>query len=312
MTSPAVSVVVIAHNERHRAPECVRAILDQGTEAAFELIFVDDASTDGTSEVVIDAAQGDGRLRLIRLPENRGRGAARAAGVAQAEGGAVAFVDADITVPTDWLERCLGALPGHAAVGGIAVPDGDTTVVARLSGATPRPVGGSADITGNNVLFDRTVLEQFGFDPRDRLGEDFRLANRLRRAGFRLARVPGLTVRHEESKSYARGLRWRLENGVDAASHPRELRRLRFADAVWGGWVTAWFIAVAAALLVAPRWIALGVGATIIPGLMHAATRFRARPIGPFMVACALDVPMLAAYLVGRTIGLPRLLRPRR
>jgi glycosyltransferase involved in cell wall biosynthesis len=154
MTSPAsaitpdVSVVVIAYNERDHAPECVRAIFGQRTDARFDVVFVDDGSTDGTADAVAAAVGGDVRFRLVRLPHNRGRGAARAAGVEAAGGRAIGFVDADITLPPDWLARCLAELPGHAAVGGIAVPDGDTTVLARFSGATPREVAGSMPITG--------------------------------------------------------------------------------------------------------------------------------------------------------------------
>jgi glycosyltransferase involved in cell wall biosynthesis len=310
--APDVSIVVIAYNERDHAPECVRAILAQQTDASFELILVDDGSVDATADAVTAAAAGDERLRLVRLDRNRGRGAARAAGVEAARGRAIGFVDADITLPHDWLVRCLAELPGHAAVGGIAVPDGDTTVLSRLSGATPREVAGSMPITGNNVLFDAAVFARTGFDPRDRLGEDFRLAARLLRDGHRLRRVPGLTVRHEESKSYARALRWRFDNGIDAASHPRELGILRFADLVWVGWCTAWIVGLAGAVAVSPWWLLLGPAASVAAGVMHATTRFRPRPPGPFLLACLADVPLLAAYLAGRTVGVPRLIRGRR
>jgi glycosyltransferase involved in cell wall biosynthesis len=310
--APDVSLVVIAFNERERAPDCVRAILAQQTDVRFDVVFVDDGSTDGTSDAVTAVAAGDVRFRLVRLPHNRGRGAARAAGVEAARGRAIGFVDADITLPPDWLARCLAELPGHAAVGGIAVPDGDTTVLARFSGATPREVAGSIPITGNNVLFDAAVFARTGFDPRDRLGEDFRLAARLLRDGHRLRRVPGLTVRHEESKSYARALRWRFDNGIDAASHPRELGILRFADLVWVGWCGAWIVGFVGAVAASPWWLLLGPAASVAAGVMHATTRFRPRPPGPFLLACLADVPLLTAYLAGRTVGLPRLIRGRR
>jgi glycosyltransferase involved in cell wall biosynthesis len=309
---PEVTLVLIAYNERAHAPTCVRAVLDQDTEARFDVVFVDDGSTDGTAEAVTDAAAGDARFVLVRLPRNQGRGAARAAGVAAARGRAIGFVDADITLPPDWLARCLAALPGHAAVGGIAVPDGDATVVARISGARPREVAGSMPVTGNNVLFDAAALARTGFDPRDRLGEDFRLAHRLVREGHELRRVPGLVVRHEESKSYARALRWRFDNGIDAATHPREFRVVRLADLVWIGWCGAWIVGSAGAVVASRRSIALGPAATVAAGVMHAASRFHPRPIGPFVVACLADVPLTTAYLVGRTVGLPRLIRGRR
>ncbi len=307
-----VSLVVIAYNERDHAPGCIRAILDQQTDTRFDVVFVDDGSTDGTADAVMAVSVGDERIRLIRLPRNRGRGAARAAGVEAARGRAIGFVDADITLPPDWLARCLAELPGHAAVGGIAVPDGDSTVVARVSGAAPREAAGSMPITGNNVLFDAAVFRQTGFDPRDRLGEDFRLAARLLRDGHRLRRVPGLTVRHEESRSYAQALRWRFDNGIDAASHPRELGILRFADVVWVGWSGAWIAGLAGATRWSPVWLLLGPAASIGAGVMHAASRFQSRPIAPFLLACLADVPLLTAYLVGRTVGLPQLIRGRR
>ena len=306
---PAVdaSIVVIAFNERDHGPGCIRAILGQKAAARFDVVFVDDGSTDGTFDVVSAAAAGDRRLRMIRLRENRGRGAARAAGVEAARGRAIGFVDADVTVPSDWLARCIAELPGNAAVSGIAVPDGHTAVLARVSGARPREVGGSMPITGSNVLFDAEVFANIGFDPRDRIGEDTRLAARLLRAGYKLKRVPGLVVRHEESKSYSRELRWRFANGIDASSLPRELG-VRFADIVWLGWLASWLAAIGLAVWMSPWWILLAPLTSFVAGVAHTATRFRRRPIGPFIVACLADVPLLTAYLIGRTIGIPGLL----
>jgi glycosyltransferase involved in cell wall biosynthesis len=306
LTVPDVSLVVIAYNEHDHGPVCVQAILGQGTDATFEVVFVDDGSTDGTAEAVTAAAAGDERFRLIRFPENRGRGAARAAGVAAARGQAIGFVDADITLPPDWLARCLAELPGHAAVGGIAVPDGHTAVLARISGATPREVGGSLPISGSNVLFDGEVFDRTGFDPRDRIGEDTRLAARLMGEGHKLRRVPGLVVRHEESKSYSRELRWRFANGIDASSLPR-LLGVRFADLVWAGWLAAWIAGIALAIALSPWWLLLGPAASVAAGVLHAASRFHPRPLYCFLLACLADVPLLTAYLLGRTIGLPRL-----
>jgi glycosyltransferase involved in cell wall biosynthesis len=307
-----VSLVVIAFNERAHAAECVRSILEQQTDARFDLVFVDDGSTDGTSDVAVAAAAGDERLRLIRLPGNRGRGAARAAGVETARGRSIGFVDADITLPPDWLARCLDELPGRAAVGGIAVPDGDATVLARVSGATPRVVSGSGQITGNNVLFDADVFAKMGFDPHDRLGEDTRLAARLVAAGYQLKRVPGLIVKHEENKSYGQAIRWRYENGTDAATLPGELGWLHLRNLVWICWLGAWAVGIIGAIAASAAWLLLVPAASAGAGALHAVSRFRPRPLGPFLVACLLDMPLLTAYLVGRTVAIPFLLRGRR
>jgi glycosyltransferase involved in cell wall biosynthesis len=306
---PAVSFVVIAYNERAHAADCIQAILDQRTAASYELIFVDDGSTDGTADVASAAAAGDRRFRLLRQPENRGRGAARSAGVEAARGRAIAFVDADIALPPDWLERCLAELPGHAAVGGVAVPDGDATVLARVSGAIPRVVPGRVSITGNNVLFDRAAFASTGFDERDRIGEDFRLAVRLQQSGQRLKRVPGLLVRHEESKSYLDAVRWRFDNGVDASTLWQELGIVRFADVVWIGWLGAWIITIVAAVAFSSWWLVLGLVASVAGGFAHANSRFERRPIVPFLAVCVADVPVFTAYMLGRTVGIPRLFR---
>lgn len=307
-TVPDVSLVVIAFNERDRAPECVRSILDQQSDARFELVFVDDGSTDGTANVVTSAVAGDDRLRLIRLADNQGRGAARAAGVRAARGPLIGFVDADITLPRDWLRRCLAELPGRAGVSGIPVPDGDIAVLCRVTGATPRGRPGSMPITGSNVIFEAGILDQIGFDPMDRLGEDFRLANRLQRAGFKIGRVPGLTVRHDEQKSYRQALRWRYENGVDAATHPRELGFLRLADLAWLGWSIAWVAAVVGAIISSPWWLLAGPAAGAAAGVLHAIPRLKPRPLRPFLIACLGDIPLLTAYFIGRTVGAPRLI----
>jgi glycosyltransferase involved in cell wall biosynthesis len=305
--TPRVSLVVIAYNEREHAAACIDAILSQRVDASFEVILVDDGSTDGTAEVATAAAAGDDRFRLVRQLENRGRGAARAAGVEAARGSAIGFVDADVVLPPDWLARCLVALPGHAAVGGIAVPDGYTAVLARVSGAAAREVGGSMPVTGSNVLFDGSVLAQIGFDPRDRLGEDFKLSARLLKAGHRLARVPGLVARHQENKSYFKELRWRFDNGVHAAAHPREVG-LRFADVVWLGWLGSWIVGIGGGVAFSPQWLLLGPAASVAAGVLHATSRFKPRPIAPFLIACMADVPLLTSYFVGRIVGIPRLL----
>ncbi len=307
--APEISIVVIAFNERDRAPRCVLSVLGQRTDAAFEVLLVDDGSTDGTADAVEAAAAGDERLRLVRLSANRGRGAARRAGVEAARGSVIGFVDADVNLPPVWLARCLAELPGYAAAGGIAIPDGHTAVVARLTGAAPRDVAGSMPITAANVLFDGEVLRQTGFDPRDHLGEDFRLVARLQREGYRLRRVPGLMVRHEESRTYADALGWRFENGIDASSHPRELGRLRVVDGIWFAWVSASIASLVGGVTRSPRWLLLWPTATVGAGLAHAVTRFHPHPFGRFLLACLADIPMMGAYLLGRTVGFSRLFR---
>jgi hypothetical protein len=131
-------------------------------------------------------------------------------------------------------------------------------------------------------------------------------------AGYRLHRVPGLMVQHHERKSYRAALLWRFANGIDAATHPREFGVIRFADVVWAGWLASWGIAVVGSTTANPWWLLLGVAASVGVGILHAATRFVPSPLGAFLLACIADIPMLNAYMLGRTFGIPRLVMDRR
>jgi glycosyltransferase involved in cell wall biosynthesis len=301
---------VIGHNERKHAAITIRSILDQLVDVSFEVIFVDDGSTDDTAATVLAASPNDARVRLVQLADNQGRGAARAAGVAAARGSLIACVDADISLPVDWLRRCLDAIPGYAAVGGIPVPDGDVAVIARISGATARVVPPRMPVAGSNALFRAAVLRESGFDPRDRLGEDFRLAQRLLRDGQRLLRVPGLTVRHEEDRSYARALRWRFDNGRDAASHLVEFRVFRPADAAWLVCLFGTLLGVIGGVLLSTWWLLLGPVAIAAAAVAHVGSRFETRPLGAFLISWLANVPLMASYVIGRTVGIPRLFQP--
>lgn len=294
-----VTLVVIAYNEVARIQACLDALVAQDYKGTYEILVVDDGSTDGTATV---ARRYGEPVIVLTLPENRGRGAARRHGIESAAGELIGFVDADIEVSTDWLRRCVDALPGHAAVGGIAVPDGDVAPLARITRATIRPVNGSMPITGNNVVFDGAVLRATGFDENAKLGEDFRLAARLLADGHSLQTVDGLHVKHNETKSYRKSLKWLHQSGIDATALLKEFRRWRLPDLAWTGTLAASIAGVVAAawnpwlLLTGP----VSVGAVSI---LHTWTRFRPRPLGRFLCAALLNLPLTAAYLTGRTRG---------
>lgn len=103
---PAISVIIPAYNAARTVGATVDSVLAQ-TFTDFELIVVDDGSTDETADVV--ATRSDARLDLVRT-ENRGVSAARNRGLARATGAYVAFLDADDAWDPAKLERQLGAL----------------------------------------------------------------------------------------------------------------------------------------------------------------------------------------------------------
>jgi glycosyltransferase involved in cell wall biosynthesis len=88
-----VSVIMPAYNAGRHVAESVRSVQAQ-TFGRWELIIVDDGSTDDTREVVQSLANTDARVRYVRRP-NGGQAAARNTGLAEARGPLVAFLDAD-------------------------------------------------------------------------------------------------------------------------------------------------------------------------------------------------------------------------
>lgn len=89
---PKVSIVVPTFNRAHLLPRAISSILSQ-TFSDFEIIIVDDASTDNTSEVVKTFK--DSRIKYIPLSKNGGGGYARNQGIKAAHGELVAFLDSD-------------------------------------------------------------------------------------------------------------------------------------------------------------------------------------------------------------------------
>lgn len=107
-----ISVVVPAYNERARL-ESTLPHLDRALARRFdsyEIIVVDDGSTDGTAALVNDYAGGAAGVRLISYPANRGKGHAVKQGVLAAAGENVLFSDADLSTPVREVRKLLQAL----------------------------------------------------------------------------------------------------------------------------------------------------------------------------------------------------------
>lgn len=310
-----VSIVVIAFNEQSTIEASVSALLAQVTPRSLEVVVVDDGSTDATPVLVRGLSHRDPRVRVLVHERNRGRGAARRTGQDATDAPLVGYVDADVIVPADWLERCATALGAHGAVSGVAVPDGDCVVLVRLVHPSVRVRPHTMPISGGNVLFDAQALRAVGFDERARLGEDFRLAQRLSALGYPIATVPGLVAEHRETKSYRSTLRWMWDNGRDAARLPFEFRILRVPDVTWLAWVAVLAVLIVLAGVGVLPWgpCVAGIAAcTIAIGIGHASSRFRLRPRPlRWLAAAVLDVPLVTMYLAGRTAGFPAALRGR-
>jgi dolichol-phosphate mannosyltransferase len=117
----AYSVVVPVHNERENIKPLVAAVLPVMEQLGepFELLLVDDGSTDGTSELLDQLAASDHRIRVLHFAENCGQSAALAAGFAHALGRVIVTLDADLQNDPEDIPSLLALLGQYDAVVGI-------------------------------------------------------------------------------------------------------------------------------------------------------------------------------------------------
>jgi glycosyltransferase involved in cell wall biosynthesis len=203
-----VSVVVATHNRSRRLTALLESLRAQTlARERFEVIVVDDASTDDTQSVLAD--DGGLELRVVRRERTGGPAAARNAGWREARAGLVAFTDDDCRVAPDWLEAALRAHREHPGVllqGPVAPdpadppPSGPLTRTIRVESLGPY-------FQTCNVFYPRALLEQLGgFDESLERGEDTDLAWRAIEAGNEPQWVADAPVLHAVNEIGLRGL----------------------------------------------------------------------------------------------------------
>jgi undecaprenyl-phosphate 4-deoxy-4-formamido-L-arabinose transferase len=114
--APGLSVVVTVFNEAASLEELYRRTIAALEGRDFELIFVDDGSTDGSFEIVERLHAADARVRGVRLKRNFGQHPAMHAGLARARGAVVVTMDSDLQNPPEDLPKLVAAVEGGADV----------------------------------------------------------------------------------------------------------------------------------------------------------------------------------------------------
>ena len=108
---PKVSVLIPAYNVEKYISECLESVLQQ-TLQDFEIICVDDCSTDATPEILERFSERDGRIRVLRLEKNLGQAAGRNLALSYASGEYIYMLDADDKIFHDALEECYSVCIG--------------------------------------------------------------------------------------------------------------------------------------------------------------------------------------------------------
>lgn len=185
-----LSVVVPTYNHADVLVECLRALESQTLAPdAYEIIVVDDGSTDQTPTVLAEFAARPMHVTAVQFSSNRGRSAARNAGIARACAALIVFVDSDVIVREDFLEWHLRTHrengPGTLSRGPVVlVPD----LSAARNGQMPRFATSPAYLDTANAALEKTALLRAGQFDEGFPGygwEDFELGIRLKRLGIR-------------------------------------------------------------------------------------------------------------------------------
>jgi GT2 family glycosyltransferase len=115
MTDPTVSIIIPTHNGARLLPECLDALWKQ-TYRDFEIVMVDDASTDNTYDLLIGYPE---VKKLVRLPGAHGHGfvAAANAGLEESKGRIIVMLNNDAVPDPSWLNELISALDRHPWAG---------------------------------------------------------------------------------------------------------------------------------------------------------------------------------------------------
>jgi GT2 family glycosyltransferase len=298
---PDVSVVIPTRDRVERLRAALGALRAQTLEAGrFEVVVVDDGSTDGTAELFDGDPGGAPKLRALRSP-GRGPAAARNAGWRVATAPLVAFTDDDCEPDPRWLEALVDAHRANPD----AILQGVTRPIAREAGLLGRPFARTRRIEEPspwfatcNIAYPRELLERLdGFDELfpEALGEDTDLGWRAVEQGTRMEFAPRAVVHHAVEDLGAAGYMRHALRGADAVEAFRRHPGLRARTLRYGAFRNPSLARLAMAL------------AGLALARRHRAAALLALPYARNVAGRSLAYdagPLLAPYLVAYDLAL--------
>jgi glycosyltransferase involved in cell wall biosynthesis len=293
---PLISVVIASVNGLPAIEECLEALMEQEGEVAYEVVVVD--CCDATTRQAIRRFPSE-RVRLLEVEGRPSIPRLRALGMAAAGGRMIAILEDHCNVVPGWIEVIARAhAAGHQAIGG-AVENGsrerlvDWAVFfceyARFMPPIPRGV--VAEITGNNSVYERGVLEQLGPELENEVWESF-MHQRLRDLGVEFYCDPDLLVSHKKEFGFFYFLSQRYH-------YSRSFAGMRLAgESLWKR------LAYVAATPALPPLLALRIGRTVWSKKKYRGTLIKTLPVlGVFLLMWAWGEAVGAALGPGDSLS---------
>jgi glycosyltransferase involved in cell wall biosynthesis len=209
-----ISLIISSRNRAYGLTNCLDAVSTAARQASYlrlELVFVDNGSTDSTSDLVREWATSAPINANLIYEGTAGLAVARNAGLKAARGRILAFTDDDCEIFADYFSRlaALFAADKHPVIRGGRIELGDArdlpvTIKTELDPAVlTSDLHAGGFIHGANMAFPRTLIEKVGlFDTRFgagspfRSGEDTDYVHRAFNAGIRVEYLPDFAVKH--------------------------------------------------------------------------------------------------------------------
>jgi GT2 family glycosyltransferase len=114
---PKISVLIVTYNSAEFTGPCLRSLLRNTSYPNFEVIVVDNASTDKSASLAEDFARTDSRIRVVVLRENKGFAGGNNAAAGLAEGEYLIFLNADTVVTPGWIAPLLRHVIADPSIG---------------------------------------------------------------------------------------------------------------------------------------------------------------------------------------------------
>lgn len=211
-----VSVIVCTYNRAQLLKNCIRSLVKQSiNKKLFEIIVIDNNSSDDTQNVVNDFARNHSNIKLV-IEKKLGLSHARNRGWKEARGKYVAYIDDDAFAQTDWVEQIVSFINTHPSVkvfGGSYsrffhnpppswLPENYGTL--NLGNKTKVLNMKNEWISGSNMIVSKSILEKYGGfvtnlgmkGDKILYGEETELLVRLKKDGESIYYVPAISVKH--------------------------------------------------------------------------------------------------------------------